>query len=164
MRHSNARRPRASGHLVVANRTASRAQLVVDEFGGTVAPLGELAGHVASADIVLTATSAAEPILPRAELAPLLARRSRPLLVLDLGVPRDIEPSIGALRDVYLHDVDDLRAIADRGRVERAAEIRVERADERVAVRGLGARRGARGEVLRGGEQRRRDRRRAQLE
>jgi glutamyl-tRNA reductase len=113
----------ATGPLVVANRTAARAEALVARFGGTAAPLSDVARLAAQADVVVAATSAPEPLLRAAELAPHLAHRgARPLLVLDLGVPRDVEPAVGELPGVYLHTIDDLHAIAERGRAERAAE------------------------------------------
>jgi glutamyl-tRNA reductase len=116
-------RPRAPGKLVVANRTAERAQRLAAVLGGTAAPLTEVARLASESDIVVAATDAPEPLLRLAQIKPLLRSRTRPLLVLDLGVPRDVEPAIGDLPGVYVHCVDDLQSIADRGRAERAQEI-----------------------------------------
>jgi glutamyl-tRNA reductase len=117
-------RPRTDGRLVVANRGAARAERLAAQFGGSAAPLAEVARLAADADIVVAATGAPAPHLRRDDLAALLTRRGpRPLLVLDLGVPRDVEPSVGDLPGVFLHSVDDLHAIAERGRAERAAEV-----------------------------------------
>ncbi len=116
-------RPRAEGPLVVANRGAERAQALAARFGGTWAPLADVARLAAEADVIVAATAANEPLVVARELAPHLARRgSRPLLVLDLGVPRDVEPAVGEFPGVYLHTIDDLHAIAERGRAERASE------------------------------------------
>jgi glutamyl-tRNA reductase len=117
-------RPQTDGRLVVANRTAARAERVAKQFAGTAAPLADVARLAADADIVVAATGATSPHLRRDELAAHLAGRgSRPLLVLDLGVPRDVEPSVADLPGVYLHSIDDLHAIAERGRAERAGEV-----------------------------------------
>ena len=114
----------AEGRLVVVNRTRSRAESVAQEFGGRAGSLDDLPALAADADVVITATNASEPLLLDGELGPRLAgRRSRPLLVLDLGVPRDVDPSLAKRRGVYLYAVDDLHAIAERGRQERALEI-----------------------------------------
>jgi glutamyl-tRNA reductase len=117
-------RAECDGRLVVANRTAARAEKVAAAFGGSAAPLADVARLAAEADIVVAATGAPEPHLRAADLAAHLDRRGvRPLLVLDLGVPRDVDPAVGELAGVYLHTVDDLHAIAARGRAERAAEV-----------------------------------------
>lgn len=117
-------RPNARGRLVVTNRTIERAERLAAAHEGTAAPLADAARLAAESDVVIAATSSPEPLLRANELAPLIARRkSRPLLVLDLGVPRDVERAVGDLPGVYLHSIDDLDAIAARGRAERAAEI-----------------------------------------
>ncbi len=116
-------RSRGGGRLVVANRTQERAERLAARFAGVAAPLSDVARLAADADVIVAATSASEPLLTARELAPHLARRgARPLLVLDLGVPRDVEPAVGALDGVFVHTIDDLHAIAERGRAERAAE------------------------------------------
>jgi glutamyl-tRNA reductase len=117
-------RPKATGRLVVTNRSSARAERLAAQFGGVAAPLADAARVASESDIVIAATSASEPILVADELGPLVARRgARPLLVLDLGVPRDVDPRVGDLPGVYLHSIDDLNVIAERGRAERAAEI-----------------------------------------
>jgi len=117
-------RPQTNGRLVVANRSIDRAERLAARFDGSAAPLADVARLAAEVDVVIAATAASQPLLRRAELAPLLACRGpRPLLILDLGVPRDVEPSVGDLPGVYLHCVDDLHAIAENGRNERALEV-----------------------------------------
>ena len=116
-------RPRATGRLVVCNRTQARAEAVAAKYNGQVASLEDLARRVGEADIVLAATGATEPLLLAAEIADAVHRRERPLLILDLGVPRDVEPAVRQLANVFLHDVDDLRAIADRSLEQREQEI-----------------------------------------
>jgi glutamyl-tRNA reductase len=112
--------------LLVANRTLSHAQELASRHGGVALPLGEIDKHLAEADIVLSATASREPVLHRAQVeAALKARRHRPMLLLDLAVPRDIAADVAGLEDVFLYTVDDLqRAIEDnrRSRREAAAE------------------------------------------
>ncbi len=112
------------GRLLVANRTLAHAQDLAGRHGGYALPLDELDRHLAEADVVFSATASREPVLRHAQVAAALAaRRRRPMLLLDLAVPRDIEPAVAALADAYLYTVDDLeRAVEDnrRGRYEAA--------------------------------------------
>ncbi|WP_119717450.1 glutamyl-tRNA reductase [Cognatilysobacter tabacisoli] len=112
--------------LLVANRTLAHAQELATRHGGVALPLGELDKHLGEADVVISATASREPILGRAQVAAALAtRRHRPMLLLDLAVPRDIAADVGELRDAFLYTVDDLeRAIEEnrRSRREAAAE------------------------------------------
>ena len=112
--------------LLVANRTLSHAQELASRHGGVALPLSELDRHLAEADVVLSATASREPVIGRGQVAAALARRRhRPMLLLDLAVPRDIDPAVASLQDAFLHTIDDLeRAIEDnrRSRREAAAE------------------------------------------
>ena len=109
--------------LLVANRTLAHAQELATRHGGVALPLSELDRHLGEADIVLSATAAREPILHKAQVAAALAhRRHRPMLLLDLAVPRDIDAAVADLKDVFLYTVDDLeRAIEDNRRSRREA-------------------------------------------
>ncbi|MBB1059633.1 glutamyl-tRNA reductase [Marilutibacter spongiae] len=112
--------------LMIANRTLAHAQDLATRHGGVALPLAEIDKHLDEADIVLSATAAQSPILHKAQVVAALARRKhRPMLLLDLAVPRDIASDVGELADVYLYTVDDLeRTIEDnrRGRREAANE------------------------------------------
>ena len=111
--------------LMVANRTYQHAQDLAARHGGVALPLDELERHLFLADIVFTATASREPIIHRAQVAAALSlRKHRPMLLLDLAVPRDIAPDVADLDDAYLYTVDDLdRAIEDnRGSRREAAE------------------------------------------
>lgn len=112
--------------LLIANRTLSHAQELASRHGGFALPLAELDRHLGEADIVLSATASREPILQRTQVAAALTtRKHRPMLLLDLAVPRDIAADVAGLDDVFLYTVDDLeRAIEDnrRGRREAATE------------------------------------------
>ncbi|MGQ4660058.1 glutamyl-tRNA reductase [Lysobacter sp. F6437] len=132
--------------LLIANRTLSHAQELASRHGGVALPLGELDRHLGEADIVLSATASREPVLHRAQVAAALAtRRHRPMLLLDLAVPRDIAADVAELDDVFLYTVDDLeRAIEDNRRSRREAateaeaivELQVARFMESFAARG----------------------------
>lgn len=109
--------------LMVANRTYRHAEELAHRHGGTALPLEELHHHLHLADIVLAATAAREPVIRSAQVeAALAARRQRPMLLIDLAVPRDIEAAVGSLRNAYLYTVDDLeRAVEDNRRSRREA-------------------------------------------
>ncbi len=118
--------------LLFANRTLAHAQELASRHGGVALPLTELDRHLAEADIVFSATAARDPILHRAEVAAALKqRRHRPMLLLDLAVPRDIAPDVAEIDDVFLYTVDDLERVIEENRRNRreaadAAEAIVE--------------------------------------
>jgi glutamyl-tRNA reductase len=106
--------------LLVANRTLEHAQALASRFGGYALPLDELDRHLADADIVISATASREPVLRTAALQRALkARKHRPMFLLDLAVPRDIEASAAQLEDVYLYTVDDLEQVIEENRRSR---------------------------------------------
>lgn len=114
--------------LLIANRTLAHAQDLASRHGGFALPLSELDKHLGEADVVISATASRDPILHRSQLAAALAtRKHRPMLLLDLAVPRDIAPDVAELKDVFLYTVDDLeRAIEDNRRSRREAAIEAE--------------------------------------
>ncbi|MFC5579403.1 glutamyl-tRNA reductase [Lysobacter niabensis] len=109
--------------LLIANRTLAHAQDLATRHGGYALALTELDRHLAEADVVISATAARDPILHKAQVATALAsRRHRPMLLLDLAVPRDIASDVAELKDIFLYTVDDLeRAIEDNRRSRREA-------------------------------------------
>jgi glutamyl-tRNA reductase len=120
--------------VVVCNRTVAAARRLADEVGGRGIGLGGLATELGSADLVVAATGAPAPLLRRPVAARALRSRApgRPLVCIDLAMPRDVEPTVAALDGVVLFDVDDLRLMADANRFERAVAAR--RADAIVAA------------------------------
>jgi len=109
--------------IQVANRTPERASRLAARFGATAHGLDELPELLAHADVVLTSIGGREPWLTRAVAERALgARRERPILVIDIGVPRNADPAIDALDDVYRYDLDDLAGIADENAEERRRE------------------------------------------
>ncbi|MBS0216147.1 MAG: glutamyl-tRNA reductase [Proteobacteria bacterium] len=110
--------------LLIANRTLAHAQTLATAHGGYALPLDELDRHLAEADIVFSATASQQPILHRPQVeAALATRKHRPMLLVDLAVPRDIAADVAELRDVFVYTVDDLqRAVEDnrRGRKDAA--------------------------------------------
>ena len=109
--------------LLIANRTLAHAQELATRHGGYALPLGELDRHLAEADVVFSATASREPVITRPLVATALGKRKhKPMLLFDLAVPRDIEPSVAELGDAYLYTVDDLeRAVEDNRRGRREA-------------------------------------------
>jgi glutamyl-tRNA reductase len=112
--------------LLVANRTLAHAQELASRHGGVALPLEDLPRHLEEADVVLSATASRDPVVAACDVATALARRRhRPMLLLDLAVPRDVDPAVADLPDAFLYTVDDLeRAVEDnrRGRREAATE------------------------------------------
>ncbi len=104
------------GRLIIANRTLARAEALVTEVNGMAITLAEIPSCLAEADIVISSTASQLPILGKGAVeSAIRARRHRPILMIDIAVPRDIEPQVGDLRDVYLYTVDDMKEIIDEG-------------------------------------------------
>ena len=112
--------------LIVANRTLDNAQALAGRFGGYAIALSDLERHLAEADIVISSTAAREPVIGREMVArAIAARRSRPMFLVDLAVPRDIETEVAKLPNVFLYSIDDLREVIDenlRSRQQAAVE------------------------------------------
>jgi glutamyl-tRNA reductase len=108
----------------VANRTRARAEALADRVGGRAVPLHEFPSHLAEVDLLLTSTGARSVMLEKADLAPVMAcRPDRPLLVVDIAVPRDVDVAVSEVPGVTLLDMDDLRAFAEVGLAERRREV-----------------------------------------
>ena len=124
----------------VANRTADRAADLADRFGGEALPLERIRSELEHADVVVSSTSAPGYVVARADVvAALGARRGRPLFLIDLAVPRDLDPAINDLDGCYLYDIDDLQAVvaeslAGRRREAERAEAIVRAEAERFAA------------------------------
>ena len=102
--------------LVIANRTAERAQNLATAVGGKAVSLEEIPEQLVHSDIVISSTAAPLPILGKGAVERALKRRRhRPIFMVDMAVPRDIEPQVGELADVYLYAVDDLKGVIDEG-------------------------------------------------
>src|SRR4051794_28526453 len=109
--------------VFVANRHAARARSVAAKFGGAVVSLDALPAQLAAADIVVASTSSPHPIVGSEELADVLRdREDRPLVLIDIAVPRDIDPACGDLPGVTLYDIDDLQGVVARTLEVRGAE------------------------------------------
>ncbi len=113
-----------AGTIFVANRHADRALSLAQRFGGSVVGLDGLPDQLLHADIVLASTSSPHPILGSEELELVMAERSgRPLLLIDIAVPRDIDSRCGDLDGVTLYDIDDLQSVVARNLGARAEVV-----------------------------------------
>ncbi|MCS3902081.1 glutamyl-tRNA reductase [Methylohalomonas lacus] len=114
------------GRLVVANRNLARAQDLAADYSGYAISLTDLPQHLAEADIIIGSTSSPMPLIDLAQMqAAIQTRKHRPVFIVDMAVPRDIDPAVGDLNDVYLYSVDDLREVIEenlRNRHEAALE------------------------------------------
>ncbi len=114
---------RTSGQkLIIANRTRERADALAKEVGAEVIGLADIDARLADADIVITSTSSPLPIIGKGMMERALkARRNQPMLLVDIAVPRDVEPEVGKLANAYLYSVDDLQAIIEQNLAQRKA-------------------------------------------
>ena len=109
---------------IVANRTFDRAQRLAEQFGARAIGYEECWSALHDVDVLLCSTASPRPVVSAANVAPALAaRRDRPLCILDIAMPRDVEPSVGALDNVYLYDLDDLHAIVSSNLERRRNEL-----------------------------------------
>lgn len=121
-----------AGNLVVTNRTYGRAKELSGELGGVAAPFEQLYQTLADADAAISTTAAPDYLLRCPQMQEVMAERGgRPLLLIDIAVPRDIDPAVGLLEGVRLCDIDALRSLSDAGNSDLAAETA--RAEELVA-------------------------------
>lgn len=115
---------RGARSILVSNRSHERAEALASELGGRAIHFDQWADEFENIDIIISSTSAPHYVLDRARLAPLMARRGHaPLLLIDIAVPRDIDPEVNILDGVYLYNVDDLQAIANDYLQQRKEEI-----------------------------------------
>jgi glutamyl-tRNA reductase len=120
-------------HVTIVSRTIGHAARTAEEIGGaTAAPWEELDATLSASDIVITATGAPAPILTKARVESIVRhRRDRPLFVIDIALPRDVEPATGELEQVFLYNIDDLQATVRENLARRASEV--QRAEAIVA-------------------------------
>ena len=119
--HFAARNPRG---IAIANRTLERGEKLASRFGGEVMRLADLPARLHEFDVVVSCTASTLPIIGLGAVERALkARRHRPMLMVDLAVPRDIEPEVKELEDVYLYTVDDLAHVVQAGQENRLAAV-----------------------------------------
>jgi glutamyl-tRNA reductase len=112
------------GDVMFANRTSSRASALAEQLGGQPVEMNRLTGAIERADLLVTSTAATNVLVSQADVrATLPARSGRPLLVVDMAVPRDVDPAVGDLPSVTLKNMDDLKAFSELGMSGRRKEI-----------------------------------------
>jgi glutamyl-tRNA reductase len=110
--------------LAITSRTLASAQELADEVGGIAAPWDALPQSLLDADIVITATGSSKPILSKAQIAASMpASRTHPLFLIDIAVPRDVEPNAAEIEQVFLYNIDDLQMIVRENLQKRSGEV-----------------------------------------
>jgi glutamyl-tRNA reductase len=98
--------------LVLCNRDFEKAQSHAEKFSAEAAPLSDLESLAAMADVMITSPGSERPLLTRRALEPIVRhRRGKPIFLIDIALPRDVEPSVGELDNVYLYNIDDLQKV-----------------------------------------------------
>ncbi|MCF7817242.1 MAG: glutamyl-tRNA reductase [Kiritimatiellales bacterium] len=113
-------------NVVVANRSLDRAEALAAEFNGTAVPFNQMFDAMVEADVVISSTGSPQTVINRSDLEPVMqARASRPLMIIDIAVPRDVEPEVADIEGVHLHDIDALESTVQQtlGRWEKDLEM-----------------------------------------
>lgn len=121
--------------VVVANRSPERARKLADEFKGEAVPFEAMYEAMADADVVISSTGSPDMVIQRDRLEPVMAGRiNRPLVIIDIAVPRDVDPAVGELEGVHLHDIDALQSTVAQtlGRWEKDLEMCEAMIDEEI--------------------------------
>ena len=117
-------RSQGVAEIVITSRTAAHAEELAAAVGGRAVPWATLREAMGHADIVLTATGSQRPIIVRADVEMVLGRRrAEPLFIIDLAVPRDVDPAVSEIEQVFLYNVDDLQGVVQENMARRSAEI-----------------------------------------
>ncbi len=115
---------RGASQLTVTNRSMERAKALADELNGEVVPFDSWEDALVQADVVVSSTGAPEPVLRAAQIESVRRmRKFRPLFLIDIAVPRDIEAQAGEIEEVYLYDIDKLQQLASSARDSRAKQV-----------------------------------------
>ncbi len=121
--------------LLVCNRDGEKAAALAAEFGGEAAPFASLDDHLAAVDVVITSTGSAEPIITAARFSAVHRRRRyRPIFLIDIALPRDVEAAVGELENVYLYNLDDLQRVVAQTHAGRRESVDDARAIVATAV------------------------------
>jgi len=124
--------------LLIVNRSRDKAEELAEEMGASAMTLDQLEEALPRADILISSTASPEPVIMKADIkAALRKRRHRPMFLVDIAVPRDIDPQVSKLKDVYLYTIDDLQQVVDENMEQRTAAARSASADVDEAVKGF---------------------------
>jgi glutamyl-tRNA reductase len=115
---------RGASDLRVSNRSMDRARELADAVGGRAVPFDDWSAQCREIDILITSTSSETPLLTRDKLAPTLRERvDRPLFIIDIAVPRDVDPTVNEMEGVYLYDIDSIRSVAEQSLALRREQV-----------------------------------------
>ncbi len=110
-------------HIYVANRTLERGKELAKQFNGTAIAFEDLANHLTDVDIIITSTGSPDPIIKAKDIKPILQKRKyKPMFFIDIAVPRDIDPDVNGLENIYLYDIDDLKEVVEENLAGRRDE------------------------------------------
>jgi glutamyl-tRNA reductase len=124
--------------LLIVNRSLKKAEELAKEMGASAMTLDRLGEALPKADILISSTASAEPVIKARDVkAALRRRRHRPMFLVDIAVPRDIEAEVAKLKDVYLYTIDDLQQVVDENMQQRNAAAKSATADVDIAVAGF---------------------------
>ena len=115
---------RGASDLRVSNRSMDRARELAHAVGGRAVPFDDWPAQCREIDILITSTSSETPLLTRDKLAPMLRERvDRPLFIIDIAVPRDVDPTVNEMQGVYLYDIDSIRSVAEQSLALRREQV-----------------------------------------
>lgn len=125
-----------SDDIYVANRTFERGVELADKYKGTPIRFEEVTGYLSKVDIIISSTGAQGYILDKAQIKGMMrSRRNRPIFFIDIAVPRDIDPKINTLNNVYVYDIDDLKGVVDENIEDRNKEaVKAERIIDEAVI------------------------------
>ena len=117
-------RSQAVRSIAVTSRTQTRAEALAQKVDGRAVTWSELPAQLLTADIMVTAPGAQTPVINRTQVDEAMrARRNRPLFIIDIGLPRDVDPAASALEQVFLYNIDDLRTLVDENLARRRDQM-----------------------------------------
>ncbi|MEJ6573403.1 MAG: glutamyl-tRNA reductase [Akkermansiaceae bacterium] len=117
---------RGASNLTVTNRSIERAQSLAEELNGEAVPFDAWEDTLTKVDVIVSSTGASEPVLRTAQIEAVRRKRKfRPLFLIDIAVPRDIETEAGDIEEVYLYDIDKLQQLASEAKESRAQQVRI---------------------------------------
>jgi glutamyl-tRNA reductase len=120
---AKAAKDRGISHIVVVGRTQERASALASQLGGTPVTPGNLGEELLTTNIVVTCAGAPHPILSVGQAKRAMEKRTLPLVIIDIAVPRNVEPAVGQIRNVFLYNIDDLTGLSNVNRKQREDEI-----------------------------------------